>query len=128
MPPGPNCRRNLFGHIIGIGEILIVKMTAFFGQELIFDMDRSCAGILKGPYHVRGVEGIAMSSIAIHKNRQRARAGHLANIEAGVFKRENAKIGNRHLARHRAPAQIEPIESGCFCLQRGKAVMRARKR
>ena len=46
-------------------------------------------------------------------------AGHLANIEAGIFNRENAEVWNCHLARHRASAQIEPIESGCFRLQRG---------
>jgi hypothetical protein len=126
MPARASRRRDLGRHVARAGQLLVVEMPAFLGQQLIFQMDRPGAGLLEGAYHVHRVERLAIAGVAIDEHGQRAGACDLTDEEADLVDGDDAEIGDPHRRRHRRAGEVERLEPGRPRLQRGEAVMRPR--
>ena len=118
---------DLGGHVMGVGQLLVVEMAAFLGQQLVLDMNGAGAGFLEDADHVHDVERLAIAGVAVDQQRQAARAGDLADEERDLVDGDDAEVGQAHRCRHRGAGQIEGLKACGLGLQRRHAVMRARQ-
>ena len=117
--------RDLGGHVVRIGELLVVQMAALLGQDLVLDMDRAGARILEGAHHVHDVQRLAVAGVAVDQHRQPRRARDLPDEEADLVDRDDAEVGQPHRRGHRRARKIERLEACRLGLQRRHAVVRA---
>ena len=117
---------DLGGHVMGIGQLLVVEMAAFLGQQLVLEMNGAGAGFLEDADHVHDVERFAIAGVAVDQQRQAAGAGDLADEERDFIDGDDAEVRQAHRCRHGGAGQIERLEAGGPGLKRRHAVMRAR--
>ena len=61
---------DLGGHVVRVGQLLVVEMAAFLRQQLVLDMHRAGAGILEAAHHVHDVQRLAIAGVAVDQQRQ----------------------------------------------------------
>ena len=116
---------DLGGHVDRGDKCLAVEVSALFGQDLVFQMDRPCARFLKRADHVHDIKCFAIAGVPVHQQRQPGRAHNLANEECHLIHGDNAKVRQAHRGGHRRAGQVKPVEPGVARLDRGLAVVRA---
>ena len=126
MPASAARGGDLGGHVVRIGQLLVVQVAALLRQQLVLDMHRRGAGVLEAAHHVHDVERLAVAGVAVDQQRQTGGARDLADEEAHLVHRDHAEVGDAHRGGHRGAGQIQRLEPGRLRLQRGHAVVRAR--
>ena len=101
-------------------------MAAFLRQHLIFDLDGRGTGLLETVHRVHDVENLTKAGISVHQQRKARGPDDLSGEEQYVFQRQDTEVGKPHGCAHRRSGQIQRLEARCFCLEGGKAAMRAR--
>ena len=61
---------DLGGHVVATGDLFVGEMTAFLGQDLVFEVDGACASVLKATHHVHDIERFAIAGVAIDEDWQ----------------------------------------------------------
>ena len=116
---------DLGGHVMGVGQFLVVEMAAFLGQQLILEMNGAGAGFLEDADHMHDVERFAITGVAVHQQRQGRGADNLADEERDFIDGDDAEVRQSHRCRHGSAGQIERLEARRPRLKRRHAVMRA---
>ena len=125
MPSGLPGGGHLGGHVMRIGEPLVVQMPTFLGQQLVLDMHRSGAGVLEAAHHVHHVQRLTVAGITVHQHRQAGGARHLANEKTHLVHGDDPEVRQPHAGRHGGTREIRRREPGGLRLQRSLAVMGA---
>jgi hypothetical protein len=75
-------------------------MTALLRQKLILDMHSASANILEGANHVHHIESLAITGVAIHKDRQATCASNLTDEEGDLVNCNYAEVRQSHGCGH----------------------------
>jgi Fe-S cluster assembly protein SufD len=111
--------RDLGRHVVSIGQLLVVEVAAFLGQQLVFQVHRAGAGFLEGAGHMHDVQRFAIAGIAIDQHRQAGGAADLTNPEADIVHRDHTQIRQAHGRGHGGAGEIERLEPRPLGQQRG---------
>ena len=114
---------DLRGHVMRIGQLLVIQVAALLWQDLVLDVHRRRAGVLEAPHHRHDVERLAIAGVAVHQHRQRGRARDLADEKTDFVHGNHAEVRQAHAGGHGCAGQVRGLEARRAGLQRGHAVM-----
>ena len=126
MRPSAPCGGNLAGHVVRVGQALVVKMAAFFRQHLVLDLHCGGARLLQLANQAHDVERLAVSGIAVHQDRQAGGANQLASRVAQFFQGDDAEVRQRHRGAEGGAGQVQSLETGLLGKARRQRVVRPR--
>ena len=92
MPAGLGGGGDLGRHVLRRDQLLVIEVAALLRQDLVLDLHRGGAGVLKRPDHVHHVQRFAKAGVAVHQHGKLRCAGNLPDEEADILDREDAEV------------------------------------